>query len=129
MRKVISILLLVIYSALLIIPYVPYIVYFTSSFNRTDDSCSIGINTAGTVIGDICYLKAIMKRVGEDNASEKSEAPPPPATETLGLIYINSELLFAIHQILPENFNFKGYMISINEAFVEVIVPPPKFIS
>jgi hypothetical protein len=112
MRKVISILLLVIYSALLIIPYVPYIVYFTSSFNRTDDSCSIGINT-----------------VGEDNASEKSEAPPPPATETLGLIYINSELLFAIHQILPENFNFKGYMISINEAFVEVIVPPPKFIS
>ena len=129
MRKVISILLLVIYSALLIIPYVPYIVYFTSSFNRTDDSYSIGINTAGTVIGDICYLKAIMKRVGEDSPSEKSETPPPPATETLGLIYINSELLFAIHQILPENFNFKGYMISINEAFVEVNVPPPKFIS
>jgi len=128
MRQVISILLLVIYSALLTIPYVPYIVYFTGSLNRTDDSCSIGINTAGTVIGDICYLKAIMKRVGEDNASEKSEAPPP-ATETLGLIYINSELLFAVHQILPENFNFKGYMISIKEAFVEVNVPPPKFIS
>lgn len=128
MRKVISILLLVIYSALLTIPYIPYIVYFTSSFNRTDDSCSIGINTTGIVIGDICYLKAIMERAGEDTPSEKSETPPP-ATETLGLIYINSELLFTIHQILPENFNFKGYMISIKEAFVEVNVPPPKFIS
>ncbi|MCD4696762.1 MAG: hypothetical protein K8S16_11035 [Bacteroidales bacterium] len=129
MRKIVSILLLVIYSALFTIPYIPYIVYITGSFNRTNDSCVIGINTAGTVIGDICYLKAIMERVGENTGSEKSEAPPPPATETLGLIYINSELLFAIHQILPDNFNFKGYMISIKETFVEVFVPPPKFIS
>jgi len=69
-----------------------------------------------------------MERAGDDSSSEKSETPPP-ATETLGLIYINSELLYAIHQILPENFNFEGYMISIKEAFLEVNIPPPKFIS
>ena len=129
MRKFISILLLVVYSALLTIPYIPYILYFTSSLNRTDNSCSIGMNTTGVIIGDISYLKAIMERAGDDTASEKSETPPPPAPETLGLIYINSELLYAIHQILPENFNFEGYMISIKETFLEVHVPPPKFIS
>jgi len=129
MRKVVSILLLVVYSVFSTIPYIPYIVYFTGSLNRTDDSCVIGINTDGTIVGDICYLKAIMERVGEDTGSEKSETPPPPSMETSGMVYINSESLFSIQKIISVKFNFKGYMISIKEAFLEVNVPPPKFIS
>lgn len=81
------------------------------------------------MIGDICYLNAIIKRAVNDNASDNKETPPPPVMETSGMTYINSEFLFSDYNILPVKFNFKGYMISIKETFLEVYVPPPKFIS
>ena len=55
--------------------------------------------------------------------------PPPPAMETSGMVYLNSVSLFSINIVIPVKLDFKGYMISIKEAFLEVGVPPPKFIS
>jgi len=129
MRRIVSIILLIVYSGLLTIPYIPYMVYYTGCIIDNENTCTIGIDNAETIIGDICYLNAIIDRAKSENASESNKAPPPPVMETTGMTYINSESLFSNYNISPVKFNFKGYMISIKETFLEINVPPPKFIS
>ena len=128
MKRLISVILLMVYSALLIIPYIPYMVFYTGKITRNKE-VSIGVDNPKTVIGDICYLNAIIERANLDKTSENTEAPPPPVMETSGMTYINSESLFPINIVTPVKLDFKGYMISFKEAFLEVGVPPPKSIS
>ncbi|RLD53604.1 MAG: hypothetical protein DRJ05_16170 [Bacteroidetes bacterium] len=130
MKRTISIILFVVYTALLIIPYIPQMVYYAGTLLGNNNTCNIGIDTSDYTIGDICYLNAIIKRATDKKASDNSsEAPPPPIVETSGMVYINSESLFSLYNITPVNFIFKGYMISIKETFLEISVPPPKYIS
>ncbi len=128
MKRLISIILLMVYSALLIIPYIPYMVFYTGKITRNKE-VSIGVDNPKTVIGDICYLNAIIERANLDKTSENTEAPPPPVMETSGMAYINSESLFSLNKITPVKFDFRGYTISIKEAFLEVGVPPPNNLS
>jgi hypothetical protein len=90
---------------------------------------SVGVDNPETIIGDVCYLNAIIERTKNDKASEKHETPPPPVMETSGMVYINSQSLFSVNKVPPVKFNFKAYFISINEIFLNVGVPPPNSIS
>ena len=128
MKRLISFILLVVYGALLVIPYIPYMVFYTGKINRNIE-VSIGVDSPKTIIGDICYLNAIIERANLDKTSENAEAPPPPVMETSGMVYINSESLFSLNKIIPAKFNFKGYIISVKETFLEVGVPPPNNLS
>jgi hypothetical protein len=128
MKRIIPIILLFVYSALLTIPYIPYMVFYTGKIIHHNE-ISIGVDNPETIIGDACYLNAIIERAKNDKASEKNETPPPPVMETSGLVYINSQSLFSVNKVPPVNFNFKGYFISINEIFLNVGVPPPNSIS
>ena len=128
MKRIIPIILLFVYSALLTIPYIPYMVFYTGKIIHHNE-ISVGIDNPETIIGDACYLNAIIERAKNDNISEQNETPPPPVMETSGLVYINSQSLFSVNKVLPVNFNFKGYFVSINEIFLNVCVPPPNSIS
>jgi len=130
MKRIFSVILLVVYSMLLTIPYIPQMMYYAGSLFPEGKAYSIGPDNAETIIGDATYLNALIKRATDEMSSEESDkAPPPPAVDTVGLYYICSESLFSINEILPINFNFKGYEISIKETFLEIDVPPPKILS
>lgn len=128
MNKIISISLLFVYSLLLTIPYLPYIVFLTTNF-KSENINVVEINKQRSFVGDACYLKAIIERSAKKSSKKKSVVPPPPPVETLGLVYINSVVLFTDHQLFSKDFNFKRYMISIKESFLEVDIPPPKLLS
>ncbi len=128
MKKFISLILLIVYSALLTVPYIPYVVFFTGKILH-NEQVSIGVDNPETIIGDICYLNAIIKRANNEKTSDNTDVPPPPVMETSGMVYINSESLFSLNIVIPVKIDFKGYMISFKEAFLEVGVPPPKSIS
>jgi len=89
---------------------------------------SFGTDNPKTIIGDICYLNAIIERANSEKTSDNKEVPPPPVMETSGMVYINSESLFSLNIVIPLKIDFKGYMISFKETFLEVGVPPPKSI-
>ncbi len=130
MRKVFSISLLIIYLALLIIPYVPYIRYYMSSNSFDNNNCSVSINTSKVTIGDLCYLNALIDRTStEDNSGKTTTPPPSPNTDTNNMVYLYQGIF-----IFPKNpdnikINFKEYTISIKEIFLEIPVPPPNLFS
>ena len=130
MRKIFSISLLIIYLALLIVPYVPYIRYYVSSNNFDNSKCSVSINSSKATIGDICYLNALIDRTRSDDDSGKTTAPPPsPNTDTNNMVYLYQGIF--IFPKNPDNIkvNFKEYTISIKEIFLEIPVPPPNLFS
>ena len=131
MKRVFPIILLSIYMALLTLPYYPNIHYYIyNSLQKQKNETSFFNADTKVIIGDISYLSAIMKRAQKNNDTpEKHDAPPPPAVETSGIVYLCVEALFSFNIILPEKINFKKYMISIKETFLEIPVPPPRFLS
>ncbi len=128
MKRIVPYILLFVYSALLTIPYIPYMVFYTGKIIHHNE-ISVGVDNPETLIGDVCYLNAIIERAKNDKASEKHETPPPPVMETSGMAYINSQSLFSVNKAPPVNFDFAGYLFSLPEVFLNVGVPPPNSIS
>ena len=128
MRKTIAISLVALYSMMLIVSYVPYMIYFGQQFMANEDDIVVFTDSdSKTLIGDVCYLNALIKR-SVDTHNEK-KAPPPPPIDISENIYIHSKSLLSNNVLVSEDFNFKGYTISIKETFLEIDIPPPKKLS
>jgi len=128
MKKTIAIFLIALYSLMLIVSYVPYMIYFGQQFMVTEDIVVLTDSDSKTLVGDACYLNALIKRSVKADSKEK-KAPPPPPNDISENIYIYSKNANLNNLILSEDFNFKGYMISIKETFLEIDIPPPKKLS
>jgi len=128
MKKAIAIFLIALYSMMLIVSYVPYMIYYGQQFmDHGINKLVINDSDTKTQIGDICFLNALIKRTVETSTNKK--VPPPPPIDTSKIIYIYSKNLLSNNVFTSEDFNFKGYMISIKETFLEIDIPPPKKLS
>jgi len=128
MKKIIAIFLIALYSLMLVVSYVPYMIYYGQQFMTNDDDIVVFTDSdSKTLIGDACYLNALIKR-SVDTHNEK-KAPPPPPIEISENFYIYSKSLLSNKVLISEDFNFKGYMVSIKETFLEIDIPPPKKLS
>ena len=71
MKRSFSILLLLVYLAILYMPYIPYIHFALTeteySSEQTNDK-SESFFSSQSLIGDICYLKALKKRANNHKA-------------------------------------------------------------
>ncbi len=109
--------------------HIPFFIYFTGVFSQsTNTTTIIKANKSNELIGDACYLSALMKRAN-DTDSTNNDKTPPPTIETSGNFYILSKSNFALYFSVAQEFNFKEYMISIKETFLDIDVPPPKILS
>ncbi|OYT17397.1 MAG: hypothetical protein B7C24_02855 [Bacteroidetes bacterium 4572_77] len=112
----------------LIVTYVPYMVYFGKHLMATENVTVLTDSDSNTLVGDACYLNALIKRSVETDANE-NKVPPPPPIDISENIYIYSKSLLSNNILISEDFNFKEYMISIKETFLDIDVPPPKKLS
>jgi hypothetical protein len=127
MRKIFSISLLIVYLALLTIPYVPYIQYYVSNKYFHNNNCSISIDSSKTIVGDMCYLNALIERTkSEDNTGKTPVPPPSPNTDTNNLVYLSQGILTFPSGHCNTKFKFNEYTISIKETFKEIPNPPPQ---
>ena len=127
MRKCVAILLLIVYVVLIIIPYLPYIYYNIGNKRLSEDHCIISTaNDNNTLIGDLCYLKALIERAKTGDHAKKQNVPPETNVETSNLVYISTETLINTRKPRNTEFKFNTYTISIKETFQEVPNPPPK---
>ncbi len=127
MRKTFSISLLVVYLALLIIPYVPYIQYYVSNKHFHNNNPSLSVDSSETTIGDICYLNALIERTKSEDSTDKTNVPPPsPNTDTNNLVYLSQGIVTFPSAPSDTKFRFKEYIISIKEVFKEIPSPPPE---
>lgn len=125
MRKTIAISLVALYSMMLIVSYVPYMIYFGQQFMANEDEIVVFTDSdSKTLIGDVCYLNALIKRSVDTHNEEKTQPPPP--IDISENIYIYSKSLLSNNVLISEDFNFKDYTISLKETFLEIDIPPPK---
>ena len=126
MRKTFSISLLIVYLALLIIPYVPYIQYYVSNKYFHTNNCSINIDSPKIILGDLCYLNALIERTKSEDNTDKTTVPPPsPNTETNNLVYLSQGIFTFPSRPCDIKFKFNEYTIFIKRIFKEVPNPPP----
>jgi len=109
---------------MMIVSYLPYMVYYGQKFFKTNNIVIVKDADSETLIGDACYVNALIKRSVDSNNEKK--APPPPNMELSHNNYLLSKSQLVNHLIISEEFNFKTYMISIKETFLDTDIPPPK---
>ncbi len=80
-----------------------------------------------TLVGDISYLSALIKRaVNKDEAKEHNSPPPAPNLEFNSIIYLSSGILTTLRK--PHNcvLRFFEHPNLFTEIFLDRLSPPPK---
>jgi hypothetical protein len=126
MKKLIAIILTTIYAVLLFSTYLPYFIYFGQQISKVKNQQIISYDESKTLIGDACYLNALIKRTSDNDSNKKQTTPPP--VDLSENIYIYSTNIVANINISCTVVDFKKYMISIKETFLEIDSPPPKLL-
>jgi len=124
MKKAIVIFFISLYTMLLLVSYVPYMVYYGQIFLQNKNSVVLNDNSHKALIGDACYLNALVKRSVDSNNNTKT-TPPPPINISQS-IYLPEDNSINQYLAISTPFQFKTYMISIKETFLDVQIPPPK---
>ena len=124
-----SILLLFAYLVLLLAPSFPY--FYSLAYqhlNKDNKITCLHLNFSDSMIGDECYLKAIMDRACEDSKTRKAPAPVNPGPEVNNLVYLSSDIFSYQYIDTNAGFQYLQYSFSIKEAVREIPSPPPKHI-
>ncbi|MEA1897338.1 MAG: hypothetical protein U9N53_06700 [Bacteroidota bacterium] len=129
MRKFVSILLLFAYLVLLLVPSFPY--FYSLAYQHLNNYNSIShsdLNFSDSMIGDECYLKAILDRASEDSKTSKAPTPVNPGPEVNNLIFLTGDVFSYQYIDTHAGFQYLQYSFSIKEAIREIPSPPPKYI-
>ena len=129
MRKFVSILLLIAYLVLLLVPGLPYFYSIAYQHLNKDNTISaLHLDLSDSMIGDECYLKAIIERASEDSKTRKAPAPVNPGPEVNNLIFLTGDIFSYEYIDTHAGFQYLQYSFSIKEAIREIPSPPPKHI-
>lgn len=129
MRKFVSILFLLAYLVVLLAPSFPYFYSFAYKHLNKDNTISgLHFDLSDSMIGDECYLKAILERASEDSKTRKAPAPVNPGPEVNNFIFLTSDIFSYQYVDTHAGFQYLQYSFSIKEAIREIPSPPPKYI-
>ena len=122
-KKGISILLLSIYLMVNFMPYVPYIYAATQNIAAcsTDTNKDIVCTASNVNTGDVCYLKAIMKR-----SNEKKETKEPQIIIVNNLEFTPLSERIDICAYPVEDVVFMDYKAILVNHIKRPNSPPPK---
>jgi exopolysaccharide biosynthesis protein len=126
MKKAIAIFFISLYTMMLLVSYVPYMVYYGQKYFQNEAGVALNSDKASkALIGDACYINALVKRSVDADHNNTKTTPPPPINISQS-IYLMADNSFNQYLSISTPFQFKTYMISIKETFLDVQIPPPK---
>jgi hypothetical protein len=134
MRRRVAFILLMFYVSFFMIPYAPYLQYYYHQISsklkmQPVDENSFSQNERKTLVGDISYLSALIKRSVNNEQSKEHNAPPPaPNLDFNNIIYLGSGILTTLRK--PHNCVLKFYEHPnlLIEIFYDTLTPPPRSI-
>ena len=108
-------------------PYVPYLYYSITINDKQENETTINSNvflSSDSLIGDICYIKAIKKRAGNNVPISKKEH--------VNIIMVNN--LEVVTPFAPNTnikhsnsiYKFGKFLYLIIEKIKDIDIPPPK---
>jgi hypothetical protein len=109
----------------MVLPNLPFVQYYYGQYKHSSNEQVITNNDAKVLIGDICFLQALIERT-KDSESAESEVPTKPNNRTVNLIYLINEIssLNNINNI--EDFKFHDHMELLTYRYLQISSPPPK---
>jgi hypothetical protein len=128
-KRLISIVFLLLYMAFLVLPTYPLLQYYLSSSHAGTGYCvnqkSIS-NSDNTKTGDMAYLSALLKSAGNKNAQgKKAQNPPPSNNEVNNLVYLVTGSLHMMWVSSGHPIRFAVYSESPLNRYLQVLLPPP----
>ena len=116
------------YLAFMVLPNIPFVQYYYGQTKHTSNEQVIANNDSQVLVGDICYLKALMDRTNNTDAN-KDAAPPESNNGGNNLTYMVSELAKVNSATNIQDIKFKNHMELLTYRYLQIPSPPPKSIS
>jgi len=115
------------YLIFMVLPNLPFVQYYYGLHSYNNKQV-ISNNNAEILVGDICFIRALVDRTKKDAETAETEIPTKPNNRTVNLIYLLSSLanLKAINNY--QNIEFHNQLELLTYRYLQIPSPPPKFL-
>ena len=117
------------YLAFMVLPNIPLVQYYYGQTKYARNEPVIANNDSQVLVGDICYIKALMDRTNQNNEANKDTAPPESNNGGNNLTYMVSELARVNSASNIQDIKFQNHMELLTYRYLHIPSPPPKSIS
>jgi len=128
LKKVTITTFLVYYLVFMVLPNLPFVQYYYGQYKHINNVQVITNDDAEILVGDICFLQALIERTKENTESSKSEVPPKPNNRTVNLIYLLASLAKLNNFNNCQNIEFHNQGKLLTYRYLQIPSPPPKFL-
>ena len=126
-KKVLISTFLAYYLFFMVLPNLPFVQYYYGQYKHDNNEQVITNNDAKVLVGDICFLQALVDRTKENAEATESEVPPKPNNRTVNLIYLLTSLTNLNDLNNCQNIKFHDQMELLTYRYLQIPSPPPKF--
>ncbi len=116
---------LVMIIATLIMPGFPALHYYLGMEKTVIYSSDETGEQQGSLVSDLNYLNALIKRTSDIQQTQKTKTPPKPKKEVNSFVYLVSDISLHL-QLTETNFRFLPYTDGWCSRFIPLGNPPPK---
>jgi len=119
--------LILIYFTLLFLPNLPFIEYYYVQSKLQNEDQSITKEESDVLVGDICYLNALIERSKKAKDTAKNKTLPEPNNSNINLVYLVTDIINFIDTNSSKNIRFLNHIELLTYRYLQIPSPPPKF--
>ncbi|MFK5856821.1 MAG: hypothetical protein QM503_11865 [Bacteroidota bacterium] len=116
------------YLIFMVLPNLPFVQYYYGQYKHNYNEQVISNNDSKVLIGDICFLQALVERTKEISDTKETEVPPKPNNRTVNLIYLLTDYTNLDNLNNYQDFKFHDHVELLTFRYLQIPSPPPKFL-
>ena len=117
------------YLAFMVLPNLPFVQYYYVQFKHSNNEQIISNNDSQILVGDICFLMALVERTKENTESKKDATPPESNKGSNNLIYLIADFTYLNNISNSRDIKFLNTMELLTFRYLQIPSPPPKTLS
>ncbi len=119
--------LILIYFTLVFLPNLPFVEYYYVQSKLQNEDQSITKKESDVLIGDICYLNALIERSKNAKDAAKNKTLPEPNNSNINLVYLVTDIINFTDTNSSKNIRFLNHIELLTYRYLQIPSPPPKF--
>ncbi len=119
--------LIIIYFTLLFLPNLPFVEYYYVQSKIQNEDQSLSKQESDVLIGDICYLNALIERSKNAKDAAKNKTLPEPNNSNINLVYLVTDIINFTDTNSSKNIRFLNHIELLTYRYLQIPSPPPKF--
>jgi len=116
------------YLTFMVLPNLPLVQYYYYQVKHNNNEQILTNSNNQILVGDICFLKALIDRTNESSDNKKDEAPPEPNNMGTNLVYLVTRSLFINNINCITNVSFRRNSELLTFRYLQIPSPPPKLL-